>query len=53
MKDRLPLEGYLLYTALPERLGLPGRTTPRLFAEAADAAFYEAYPAFAPKRENP
>lgn len=44
VKNRLPLQNHLLYSALPEELGLPPQTTPRQFARAADAAFYAAFP---------
>ena len=40
VKDRLPLEPYLLWTATGENLGLPDRTTtPAIFAQKADSMF--------------
>ena len=40
VKDCLPLQPYLLWTATWENVGLPAqRTTPRIFAETADKKF--------------
>ena len=44
VKDRLPLEPYLIWTATWENTGLPGRiSTPKIFTEAANGEFYRRY----------
>jgi len=43
VKDTLPLEKYLLWIATPEILGISENTTPRIFAESADAMFNEKF----------
>jgi len=39
IKDALPIEKYLLWVATPEIIGISENTTPRIFAEKADAMF--------------
>lgn len=39
VKDRLPLNKYLLWTATPDILKIPQKTTPREFGEKADTCF--------------
>ena len=43
VKDKLPLDKYLLWIATPDVLGITEITTPRIFAEKADQVFQEKY----------
>lgn len=43
VKQCLPLEKYLLWTATPAELGISEETTPRIFGEKADSMFEEIF----------
>jgi len=43
VKDSLPIDKYLLWTATPDILGIPEETTPRIFHEKANAMFEQKF----------
>jgi len=43
VEGQLPLDPYLFWTATPEVLGIPERTTPRNFADVSDHFFFETF----------
>jgi hypothetical protein len=43
VKDSLPIDKYLLWTATPDILGISEETTPRIFHEKANAIFEQKF----------